>query len=226
MNCQTIRETIDTASRRAGYGDSVHTHLAGCVDCRRHANEMSSLLALLNDQPRIEASPDFEFRLRARIARTEAEPELSTGLLLAGWGKFWSRSFSLGQAAAAMATIAVMVTASSFYFTNSNEMATPSSSPVVAAAIKLPDQTLVNPVAETLVNQARPVRPATRPASSRASRPQALQPAGLPTSGSKAPAGVDMSSFYANGRVNQIASNRDLIGAEAASLKSQPALSF
>ncbi len=226
MNCQTIRETIDTASRRAGYGETVHTHLGGCSDCRRHADEASSLLALLNAQPRVEAPADFDFRLRARIARAQSEPQVAANLL----ERFWAKSFSLGQAATAMAAIAVALTASTIYFTNPNDVATPSG-PIIAE-IKTPPQ--VETVATIVPNTAQPVR-VTRAATGRATyrsvKPQAIQPASITTAVASAVAGkVDNSaSFYSRGNRQVITAslNRDLIGAEGAGLaKSQTPLSF
>src|SRR5262249_40901498 len=119
MNCKSIREAIDVATRRSGYNETVCAHLSGCSDCRRHADEMSSLFALLSAQPRVEAPAGFEFRLRARMARAKSEPVTASGRL----EKLWSKSFTFGQAATAMAAIAVAVTASTFYFTHHNEVA-------------------------------------------------------------------------------------------------------
>lgn len=224
MNCQTIRETIDTASRRAGYSETVHAHLGGCSGCRRHADEMRSLFALLDAQPRVEAPADFDFRLRARIARAQSEPQVAAGLL----EKFWTKSFSLGQAATAMAAVAVALTASTFYFTHRNEVATPNGEIVQVvtpvAASKDPGAAAVQPAARA-VARVLPVR--TSAVSYRPAKPQTLQPAGITTA---VVAQADNSArFYsrAKGQVITASPNRDLIGAEGAGLaKSQPALSF
>lgn len=223
MNCQTIRETIDTASRRAGYGETVHTHLGGCSDCRRHADETSSLLALLNAQPRVEAPADFDFRLRARIARAQSEPQVAAGLL----ERFRAKSFSLGRAATAMAAITVALTASTIYLTNPNEVATPSG-PMIAEN-KTPPQ--VETVVSNTAQPVRAARAATGRATYRSVKHQAIQPASITTAVASAVAGkVDNSaSFYSRGNRQVITAslNRDLIGAEGAGLaKSQTPLSF
>jgi hypothetical protein len=119
MNCKSIREAIDTAIRRSGYSETVRAHLNDCSDCRLHADQMNSLSALLGSQPRVEAPADFEFRLRARIARAKAEPKPVLGTL----EKLWSRSFSFAQAATAMVAIAVAISASTYYYTHVNEVA-------------------------------------------------------------------------------------------------------
>src|SRR5215510_3837789 len=121
MNCKSIREAIDTATRRSGYSETVRAHLTDCPDCRHHADEMTSLFAILSTQPRVEAPADFEFRLRARIARAKSEPTPAVGKL----EKFWTKSFSFGQAATAMAAIVVAITATTFYLTHRDDTASP-----------------------------------------------------------------------------------------------------
>jgi hypothetical protein len=226
MNCQTIRASIDTATRRTGYSESVHVHLRGCDDCRRHADEMSSLLALIGAAPRVEAPADFNFRVRAGIARAKSEPQVEAGLITT-LGKFWSQSFSLGQAAAAMAAVAVAVTASSFYFTNPNQMATPTVPSIAAAPPVVQPRELAMSAAPRSSQPLRVAKSAPVRTIARAAKPQPVQPAGLTTAATVEVAKADASSsFYANGQVIRNAPNRDLIGAEAALAKAQPALSF
>src|SRR5262245_35618675 len=105
MNCKQTREAIDTASRRAPYGAAVSSHLSGCPDCGRYADETNSLLMLLSAQPRVQAPADFDFRLRARIARAQVEQASPAGLLERLWENFLAQTFSWGQAAAAMAAV-------------------------------------------------------------------------------------------------------------------------
>lgn len=231
MNCQTIRETIDTASRRAGYSENVYAHLGDCSACRRHADGTRSLFALLSAQPRVEAPADFDFRLRARIARAQAEPHVAAGLL----EKFWTKSFSLGQAATAMAAVIVALSASTFYFTHRNEVATSNgtiaqvTTPVVVSSdlVATPGSVAAQPVARAV---AKAAAARMTPVSYRSAKPQTLQPAGITTAVVAQVAQVDNSArFYsrAKGQFITASPNRDLIGAEGAGLaKSQPALSF
>jgi len=116
MNCKQTREAVDSSSRRAEYGGAANSHLSGCADCRRHADETDSLLALLKAQPRVEAPADFEFRLRARIARAEAEQLSSAGVRGGVWERFLAQTFSWGQAATAMAAVGLVVLVSTVYF--------------------------------------------------------------------------------------------------------------
>jgi hypothetical protein len=111
MNCKQIRQEIDTASRR-GLRGGVRSHLNGCPDCRRYSDETTSLIGLLGAQPRVEAPADFEFRLRARLARAQAaESDRAQGFL---W-KIRPETFSWRQMGAAAATIAMVITVSTFY---------------------------------------------------------------------------------------------------------------
>lgn len=117
MNCKETKAAIDIQSRRAPSGDTIKSHLNGCPDCHRYADETSALLMLLSAQPRVQAPADFDFRLRARIARAQSAERHPLGLL----ENLWARTFSWGQAATAMAALAVAVTFSTYYFNHHNQ---------------------------------------------------------------------------------------------------------
>ena len=119
MNCKQIREAIDAASGHNSYGGHVASHLSGCPDCHRYSDEAASLLRLLSAQPRVEAPPDFEFRLRARIANAQAAPAIDPRGFLQ---KIRPWTFSWGQTVAAAAALTLVVTVSALYI-NSNKMA-------------------------------------------------------------------------------------------------------
>jgi hypothetical protein len=138
MNCNQTREAIDSSIRHAIYGDSVNAHLSGCPDCRRNADETESLLMLLKAQPRMEAPADFDFQLRARIARAKAEEFRSTGILERIWENFLAQTFSWGQAATAMAAVAVLITVSTFYIRQDNGEAVASNITDVAVVTPAP----------------------------------------------------------------------------------------
>jgi hypothetical protein len=224
MSCKQIREAIDTATRRTGYSQTIKTHLSECPDCRRHADETSSLVELLSAQPRVGAPADFEFYLRARIARAKAEKS-QVGML----EKFWQKSFSFGQAATAMAAIAVAVTASTFYYNHKNEMATTVipevavTAPPVATTTDLP--TGIKLVASGSKHIAvKQVVPRATAASNRSVKLVNAQPAAATTMIAR----DDSNRVYANGRVIRTAPRDTIIGAEGAAFaKAQtPVLSF
>lgn len=121
MNCKDTQMAIDSASRRNPINESASAHVAACLDCRRYTDQSNSLLALLSAQPRIEAPADFDFRLRARIARAESQPSGGPVAVLAN---FFGLSFSIKQAAASLAALAVMAAVTTFYFTNNSQQMT------------------------------------------------------------------------------------------------------
>ena len=106
MNCKQIREAIDADSGHNSYGGHVASHLSGCPDCHRYSDEAASLLRLLGAQPRVEAPPDFEFRLRARIADAQAAPAIDPRSFLQ---KIRPWTFSWGQTVAAAAALTFVV---------------------------------------------------------------------------------------------------------------------
>jgi len=112
MNCKQIREAIDAASLHNSYSGHVASHLSRCPDCHRYLDEASSLLRLLSAQPRVEAPPDFEFRLRARIANAQAAPAIDPQGFLQ---KIRPWTFSWGQTVAAAAALTLAVTVSTLY---------------------------------------------------------------------------------------------------------------
>ena len=112
MNCKQIREEIDAASRHNMRSGAVKSHMDACPDCRRYSDETASLTRLLWAQPRVEAPPDFEFRLRARMLRAQAAPAIAPRGFL--W-KILPGTFSWGQTVAAGAALALVVTVSVFY---------------------------------------------------------------------------------------------------------------
>ncbi|HEY9431324.1 MAG TPA: hypothetical protein VI260_07675 [Blastocatellia bacterium] len=112
MNCKHIREEIDAASRHNMRSGAVRSHMDACPDCRRYSDETASLTRLLRAQPRVEAPPDFEFRLRARMLRAQPAPPVAPRGFL--W-KILPGTFSWGQTVAAGAALALVVTVSVFY---------------------------------------------------------------------------------------------------------------
>jgi len=133
MTCEQMREAMDTGIPQ----DTLQSHLAGCPDCTEWssllkllgsqprvqapadfnmrlqalmASEEVKLLALVNSLPPITAPADFNFRLNGRLAQAKAEKAVRSPL--AWLSEFWANSFSFGQAATAMAAVALIVTLS------------------------------------------------------------------------------------------------------------------
>lgn len=83
MNCQEIRSATDLATTNI----PLQAHLVHCPSCRQHVAELNSLRALLRQQPRLEVPGDFDFHLRARIARAQSERQMATTRLLSLSGR-------------------------------------------------------------------------------------------------------------------------------------------
>ncbi len=113
--CEKTRTMIDSGAPLAAES----RHLDECGACRAYAAETSALLNLLAATPRVEAPPDFEFRLRARIATAKSE-QSSIWKSLIG---LWSGPMGWSRAAATMAAVAVIASAVTLYATRSNRSA-------------------------------------------------------------------------------------------------------
>ncbi len=217
MNCKQIREAIDIASRRAAYGDSITSHLSGCLDCRRHADDTSSLLMLLSAQPRVEAPADFDFRLRARIARAQAEQATPAGLLERLWENL-GQTFSWGQAATAMAAVALIAAVSTSYI-NHNDGAPAITKDV---AVVMPQTTIESAPASTSAVVGA-VKPVTAKYTSRSVKTALTAIKYEPPTNvisSKDIASANNSPGFYSRETRQVVPNRNAFGAELVSVNS------
>lgn len=101
LNCKATRYAIEEADLNHQLSTTVLAHLRGCHECRNFYEERSKLRELVATLRTVEAPPDFEFRLRARIANLET----SRGSFFAP-GKF---RFGLSRATVAPASLALLV---------------------------------------------------------------------------------------------------------------------
>lgn len=74
MNCQTCRDEIEEARLRQRLTDEARAHLSACAPCRIFEDERHALKELLADVEQVNAPPDFEWKLRARLNSTPAMP--------------------------------------------------------------------------------------------------------------------------------------------------------
>ena len=124
MNCQEIKSATDIASTNLSF----QAHLADCSSCRQHVAEMNSLRALLRQQPRLEVPGDYDFHLRARIARAQSDRQTAaTGAFSLAGSDFWRAvtewvgsvptnfALNLRGGVAATAAVAALVAGLSLY---------------------------------------------------------------------------------------------------------------
>lgn len=78
MSCKKFRTEIEEAGRTASLGAAASAHLVSCASCRAFRSEREALRGLVANLARVDAPADFEFRLRARIARSEDESHAHT----------------------------------------------------------------------------------------------------------------------------------------------------
>lgn len=172
MGCSQTREAVETAARREMVSAEAARHLSGCAPCSQYAKETFALTALMAAQPRVEAPADFDFRLRARLARARDEVQPAGG----GWRAFWTRTFSLPQATAALAVIMFAAGAAALYLRPAAEVESPSSvaavltpTPAVTPAVRA-DRTPTVTIDETPMAPISPIRPQAETSGPRAIR--------------------------------------------------------
>lgn len=79
MSCDKFRNEIEEMPRGNALAAGVSAHVASCESCRAFRVERERVRGLVAELARVEAPADFEFRLRARIARaTDASHAAST----------------------------------------------------------------------------------------------------------------------------------------------------
>lgn len=100
MNCQTCRIEIEELMTGEGLSKEARTHLERCSPCQAFYDERMSLRKLVGSLEPVAAPPDFEFRLRARLAAAGS----------AGSHRFSLRSFiASGPALSLAASFALLV---------------------------------------------------------------------------------------------------------------------
>ncbi len=73
MNCQKVRRAIEATDRGDRLNVAVAEHIEGCAACEKLNDEHLKLRNITANLGIVEAPADFHFRLRARLARANAE---------------------------------------------------------------------------------------------------------------------------------------------------------
>lgn len=73
MNCQNVRRVIEAADRGDLLNARTSEHIMFCAACEKLHDEHLKLRDMVSNLGTVEAPADFEFRLRARLARTGAQ---------------------------------------------------------------------------------------------------------------------------------------------------------
>ncbi|HEX8163822.1 MAG TPA: hypothetical protein VF538_18280 [Pyrinomonadaceae bacterium] len=104
MNCQNFRNEIEELEAGGRLAAEAESHAARCRSCRAFRDEGDSLRALVGSLARVEAPGDFDFRLRARIARSEGARTAH-----AGWRGFVPGAAWLSAAGCLVLALGVFV---------------------------------------------------------------------------------------------------------------------
>ena len=216
MSCKQIREAIDAASGHNSYSGHVASHLSGCPDCHRYSDEAASLLRLLSAQPRVEAPPDFEFRLRARIANAQSAPAIDPRGFLQ---KIRPWTFSWGQTVAAAAALTFVVTVSTLYINSYKVAPGPGGEIANRAPDPRPSEARPTPKIKTPMAESVVMNPgASRAAKVRLAQFQSESP--TPSNGvAGGVAGTDVSAPLYSPETKRLLKGRSVFyGAETASI--------
>lgn len=73
MNCQNVRRIIEAADRGELLGVAAVEHISACPACEKFNDEHLKLRDIVSNLGTVKAPDDFEFRLRARLARANAQ---------------------------------------------------------------------------------------------------------------------------------------------------------
>ena len=68
MNCKTCRVEIEEVEARQSLSSAARAHTETCLPCRTFSDERRALRQLVGSLETVAAPPDFDFRLRARLA--------------------------------------------------------------------------------------------------------------------------------------------------------------
>src|SRR5262245_29837307 len=96
--CTTIRNQLDEMLLDEQHGLDIKRHLGECVECRDFRDKQTKLRQIVGSLGTVNAPPDFDFRLRSRLARDNSKES------------FWF----LARRVAAVATAVVMIVGSAF----------------------------------------------------------------------------------------------------------------
>src|SRR5918912_1998496 len=95
MNCQTCRAEIEELETGAGLSERASAHVRVCPECWAFHDERQALRRLVGSLGPVSAPPDFDFRLRARLAAAKADADQR-----APWRSFLSSVPAISLAAA------------------------------------------------------------------------------------------------------------------------------
>lgn len=105
-DCKVFRTEIDVAAEGGALGRDAAMHVESCAACGEELRGRAALRGLVRGLGRVEAPPDFEFRLRARMAASKP----------GGWRGLFAGSFPVGGLAWAAVAVCILSVTAAVYF--------------------------------------------------------------------------------------------------------------
>lgn len=104
--CTTIRRDLDEMTLGQDCGGEVARHLGDCAECREFHQKQTRLRQIVGSLGTISAPPDFDFRLRSRLANENSN---SSFHLTSSFLTFGQRSVAAATALALLVAAVVLV---------------------------------------------------------------------------------------------------------------------
>jgi hypothetical protein len=104
-NCEVIRRELDELMLDEACGAAVAEHLRDCSACREFRDTQTKLRQIVGSLGTVAAPPDFDFRLRARLASDSS----SAGFHLTSYWPFARRGFAVAASLIVFATGVLLV---------------------------------------------------------------------------------------------------------------------
>jgi hypothetical protein len=105
-NCEVIRRELDELALDQTWSSSAAEHLQACSACRQFQQKQNKLRQIVGSLGTVEAPPDFDFRLRARLANDSSSTAFH---LSSAYWPFARRGLAVAAMVLLIATGAVLV---------------------------------------------------------------------------------------------------------------------
>lgn len=138
MNCQKVRRVIEATDRGDLLNVAAAEHIKGCPVCEKLNDDHLELRNITANLATVEAPADFDFRLRARLARANAED------VRPGFGRF-----TFGLRSAALASL-IVVFGGAMLVANLRTAEGPAQNPVVETPAAIEPIAAATPFQPTL----------------------------------------------------------------------------
>ena len=102
-NCELIRRELDELMLDETYSSSVIEHLRECAECREFHDKQTKLRQMVGNLGTVAAPPDFDFRLRARLANE------ASGASTFHYWPVLRRAFAAAMVLLILATVGMLV---------------------------------------------------------------------------------------------------------------------